>query len=164
MTTPPKKDEKPFPVGRPRKYPTPEALQAKCQEYFDWCEANPILKHDIKVAGGVLQDVYIEKKRMTTIQGLCLHLQVNRTTWNAWRAENPEYSEVISWAEDYMDNLKISYAAADELNANIISRLMGLADKQDHSSSDGTMSPKPTISVAELTDDQLASIIGQQSN
>lgn len=137
--------EKPYPLGRPRKYATAAELQAKCQEYFDWCEDNPITKHDVKVVSGQLKDVYIEKKRMTTIQGLCLHLGINRGTWNEWRAGTPDYSEVISWAEDYMDNLKISYAAADELNANIISRLLGLADKKDHTSSDGSMRPPTSI-------------------
>lgn len=156
--------EKPYPLGRPRKYATAEELQAKCQEYFDWCEANPITKHDVKVVQGQLKDVYIEKKRMTTIQGLCLHLQIARSVWNEWRTSQPDFSEVISWAEDYMDNLKISYAAADELNANIISRMLGLADKQDHTSSDGSMSPKATIEVAELSDEQLSAIIGQSSS
>lgn len=45
-------------------------------------------------------------------------------------------------------------------------KLLGLEApaKVDHSSSDGTMSPKATVSVAELTDEQLAAIIGQSSS
>lgn len=45
-------------------------------------------------------------------------------------------------------------------------KLLGLEApaKVDHSSSDGSMSPKATVSVAELTDEQLAAIIGQSSS
>jgi hypothetical protein len=37
---------------------------------------------------------------------------------------------------------KFTGAAADLLNPNIIARDLGLADKQDHQSSDGTMTPQ----------------------
>ena len=40
-----------------------------------------------------------------------------------------------------MTNQKFMGAAADLLNANIISRDLGLADKKDHTSSDGSMTP-----------------------
>lgn len=45
-------------------------------------------------------------------------------------------------------------------------KLLGLEApaKVDHTSSDGSMSPKTTIEVAELSDEQLAAIIGQSSN
>lgn len=43
-------------------------------------------------------------------------------------------------------------------------KLYGEKIQQDVISSDGSMTPKPTISVAELTDEQLAAIIGQPEN
>lgn len=45
-------------------------------------------------------------------------------------------------------------------------KILGLEapTKVDHTSSDGSMTPRATISVAELTDEQLAAIIGQSEN
>lgn len=45
-------------------------------------------------------------------------------------------------------------------------KILGLEapTKVDHTSSDGSMTPRATISVAELTDEQLAAIIGQPEN
>ena len=44
---------------------------------------------------------------------------------------------------------KFTGASANMLNANIIARDLGLTDKKDLTSSDGTMATKPTIIVSD---------------
>lgn len=69
--------------------------------------------------------------RAMTIGGLCIFLDINRGTWNAWRAQEDDYSEVIARAEEIIYDQKFSGAAADLLNPNIIARDLGLRDKTD---------------------------------
>ncbi|MGG4603137.1 terminase small subunit, partial [Alcaligenaceae bacterium Me47] len=74
-----------------------------------------------------------------TLMGLCLFLDVSIKQWNVWRDGRPDLSEVISRAEAVIYQQKFSGAAADLLNANIIARELGLADKSvnEHSGPDG---------------------------
>ena len=52
---------------------------------------------------------------------------------------------------------KFTGAAAGLLNPNIIARDLGLADKTDHASSDGSMSPQPAVvmNLSALSDEEL---------
>jgi hypothetical protein len=71
--------------GRPRIYKTPEDLERKCIEYFDFC---------------------ITDKQIITITGLCLFLGIHRDTLNGWRKEKNEFSDIINRA---MQSVEIAY-------------------------------------------------------
>ena len=90
--------------------------------------------------------------RAMTIAGLCLFLGISHETWSNYR-DKKDFIGVTTWAEQIIYNQKFTGAAADMLNANIIARDLGLSDKKDHSSSDGTMStnimPVPTADSVE---------------
>ena len=66
--------------------------------------------------------------RAMTLDGITLFLDVDRSTWNAWR-EQEDFSEVIARADRVIREQKFSGAAADLLNPNIIARDLGLVDK-----------------------------------
>ena len=56
--------------------------------------------------------------------------------------------------------MKYEGAAVGAFNANIIARDLGLTDRKDLTSSDGTMIPKPTILVSdEKTAEELKKLI-----
>lgn len=93
--------------------------------------------------------------RAMTIDGLCIFLDIDRTTWYAWR-DVEDFSNIVTRVESVIRDQKFSGAAADLLNANIISRDLGLADKQDHTSSDGSMSPQSLDDVRSEIDQLLA--------
>ena len=94
--------------------------------------------------------------RAMTIAGLCMFLDIAQDTWINWRKSRTDLSEVITRAEAVIFQQKFSGAAADLLNPSIIARDLGLAEKQDHTSSDGSMSPKPaTFDLAKMTDEEL---------
>jgi hypothetical protein len=65
--------------GRPRIYPTPELLEEKCIEYFEYC---------------------VTEKQIITITGLCLYLGIHRDTLNGWRKESNQFSDTIKRAID----------------------------------------------------------------
>lgn len=66
--------------------------------------------------------------RAMTLSGLCLFLNITRETWGQWRKLD-DFSDVITQAEEVIYSQKFAGAAADLLNANIIARDLGLADK-----------------------------------
>lgn len=74
--------------GRPKAYSTAEDLHNECKAYFDWC---------------------IEAKEVITISGLCLYLEISRTTLMRWKngeIDNNEqvFSNVITRAIGIVEN------------------------------------------------------------
>ncbi len=65
-----------------------------------------------------------------------------------------DLSEIVAKAEEVIYSQKFAGAAADLLNANIISRDLGLADKTDHTSSDGSLAPTRIELVAPTSSEE----------
>lgn len=128
--------------GPKPKFDNPDDLWDACVEYFDWVEENPLLEDKLVTFQGMAKHEPVAKMRAMTIGGLCLFLDVDETTWRDWKAFRPDLSPIIARAEVVIYQQKFTGAAADLLNQNIIARDLGLADKQDHTSSDGTMTPQ----------------------
>ena len=129
--------------GRDKIFASAELLWEACQEYFQWVEDNPLYEAKPFAFQGQSWIEEVPKMRAMTIGGLCVFLDIDETTWRDWRNKE-DFSTVISRAERIIYQQKFSGAAADLLNANIIARDLGLADKQDidHKSTDGSMTPK----------------------
>lgn len=71
-----------------------------------------------------------------TLGGLYLFLGINRSTWDEYRGRE-DFSAVIGRVEEAIREQKFTGAAADLLNANIISRDLGLRDGVEHTGKDG---------------------------
>lgn len=113
-----------------RKYSEPDILLACCIEYFRWAKRTPIKEPRLFSYMGDVTESYIEKPRPLTIEGLCAFLSITQRTWWNYRNET-ELSEVCEWVENIMFDKNFSLAAAELLNPSIISRQLGLADKQE---------------------------------
>lgn len=124
-------------AGPKPKFDGPEPLWAACLEYFAWVEANPL--HEAKAFSyeGKVTIASLPKMRAMTIGGLCLFLDVTERQWREWRDERPDLLPVITQAERVIFEQKFSGAAADLLNANIIARDLGLADKKEVTGANG---------------------------
>lgn len=116
--------------GRDRLFESPEKLWDACCEYFEWVDENPLYEDKLVTFQGEANHEPVAKMRAMTIGGLCLFLGIHRGTWNEWRKVN-DLSEVIAQAEEVIYAQKFAGAAADLLNANIISRELGLSDKTE---------------------------------
>lgn len=135
--------------GRDKIFATPEAMWESAIEYFDWVEDNPLEK--AIVYQGEVSDDCESLMRAMTIKGLCIFWGVNSDYLTDFMDnldietdQGKDFSRVIKTIREIIETQKFEGASAGLLNPNIIARDLGLADKKDHTSSDGSMSQKPT--------------------
>lgn len=126
--------------GRSPIFETPDELWGACVEYFEWNDENPLFEAKAFSFQGMVTVEELPKMRAMTIAALCIFLDISRSTWDNYR-ERDDFLGVVTRVEGIIFEQKFAGAAADLLNANIIARDLGLADKKDLSSSDGTMTP-----------------------
>lgn len=120
------------PKGRPPLY-TPDKLWEEFERYVKWAEDNPIKidcvysKHKkSKYEEKLAQKRTEEKPRLLSINGFLLFIGLSDSWWSAL---GNDFLGVKSAIKTYCEMGQIEYAAMGIFNANIISRLLGLADK-----------------------------------
>lgn len=127
-------------------------LWEACCEYFEWVEDNPLWEDRLVTFQGSASHEPVAKMRAMTIEGLVTFLDISRSTWREWH-KREDLSPVCAKVEDIIRRQKFEGAAAELLNANIIARDLGLMERMDHASTDGSMTPPTTINlVAPKTD------------
>jgi len=83
--------------GRPRKYSEQEVLQTKIDEYFNMCD---------------------EKEKPYTITGLCLYLDIDRSTLLRYE-EKEEYCNTIKRAKNKIENYVEEMSLIGKLNPTV---------------------------------------------
>jgi hypothetical protein len=130
----------------PLRYKTAQDLYDACMEYFDWVEDNPLLEEKaFHYQGEIIKDS-VAKKRMPTISGLIVFLGICNDTWYSY-AKRPAHSKIVNWVNDVIYDWRLSGGAAGLFDPGIVTRILGLAEKRDMTSSDGTMSPPKVIKL-----------------
>lgn len=122
--------------GRKPIFAGPEELWDACVEYFEWVEANPLYEAQAFAYQGTVKQEALPKLRAMTLGGLCIFLDIDRKTWADYAARK-DFIPVTTRVEEIIRDQKFAGAAAGLLNANIIARDLGLADKQEHGGPDG---------------------------
>jgi hypothetical protein len=122
--------------GRKPIFESPEKLLEACEEYFEWVESNPLWEDKLVTFQGSATHEPVAKMRAMTIGGLCIFLDISQQAWSEYR-HRKGFGEVTTQVEQTIREQKFSGAAADLLNANIIARDLGLADKQEFTGKDG---------------------------
>jgi hypothetical protein len=122
--------------GRKPIFGSPDEIWEACEEYFEWVEANPLIEDRIISFQGAATHVPVAKMRAMTINGLCLFLDLSLQGWANYKGRE-DFVEVCTRAEQFIRDQKFTGAAADLLNANIIARDLGLADKTELTGRDG---------------------------
>lgn len=117
-------------------FPTPQDLWQAATEYFEWVEENPLYEDKVGFYQGMATHETCAKMRAMTLDGLTIFLDIGTQTWYDYKAKEG-FSEVTSKIERIIRDQKFSGAAADLLNANIIARDLGLADKSELSGPNG---------------------------
>lgn len=137
--------------GRKPKFKTPKVLWDACCEYFEWIDANPLEAAELVKYQGEASIKYVPKMRAMTIGGLCIFLDIDQSTWFDY-AKKKGFSKVSTQVEEIIRNQKFVGAAAEMLNASIIARDLGLADKREHTGDlfDGLLDV-----ARELTNDEM---------
>ena len=117
--------------GRKPIFKTPNDLWKACVEYFEWVENNPLKAERLFAYQGEITTYNEKRMRAMTMGGLWLFLDVCKETWYSYR-DKQDFVSVVTQAEEIIREQKFTGAAADLLNANIIARDLGLADKKEH--------------------------------
>lgn len=118
--------------GRKRLYETPEALWEDAREYFDWTEDNPLREQKLAQDGGAPVKVSLDRMRAMSLKGLCIFLDITENCWKTWKDERPDLADIQWKIEALIFTWKFEGAAAGMLNAGIISRELGLAEKREN--------------------------------
>lgn len=137
--------------GRDKLFKSDDDLWDACCEYFQWVEDNPLFEDKLVTFQGSATHEPVSKMRAMTINGLCIHLDIDRSTWTAWKTDK-DFSSVVKRTEAIIYEQKFTGAAAELLNPNIIARDLGLSDKVDNTSSDGSMTPKGVVVAKDVQD------------
>lgn len=114
--------------GNTPTYKTKEQLWDACCQYFEWTEKNPLKEVKLYRLNEKLARRNLPKMRIMTKSGLCRYIGICTSTWDNYR-ERDDFLGITQAAEEIMYEQKLSGAAAGFLNANIISRELGLHDK-----------------------------------
>lgn len=132
---------------------TPDQLWDEAVKYFEWATEFPLEEHKIVTAGTRVHHLNLNRPRAFTITGLCAYLGVRPSVFNAY-AEKEKFAYVVEAIKTVIATQKFEYAAVGMLNAALISRDLGLADKQEHSGPNGG----PIQHENALTDDAAAAL------
>lgn len=122
--------------GRDKIFKSPDALWEAACEYFEWCDANPLLEDTIQKVkingiGEEIQHEPITKMRAYTWEGLELFLDVSSLRDYKTKESHKDFIQVITRIEKIMYNQKFTGAASGFFNPSIIARDLGLADKSE---------------------------------
>ena len=118
--------------GRNPIFSHPDILLSAAQEYFKWARDNPLYEEKVFVYQGDITRASVAHMRAMTISGLCIFLGISREAWQDY-CKREGFVRVTKEITEVIRDQKFAGAAADLLNANIIARDLGLAEKTEHS-------------------------------
>lgn len=133
--------------GRKPIFASPDDLWEAATEYFQWVEDNPLWEDRVTSYQGVNTHEPVAKMRAMTITGLCIFLDISAQAWSEYKRRDG-FGEITARVDEIIRTQKFAGAAADLLNANIIARDLGLADKSELTGKDG--GPIQTEEVSDL--------------
>ena len=135
--------------GRDKIFSSPEMIWESACEYFEWVDKNPLWAYKVAQYQGNPVKLPEPKMRAMTLAALCRFLHIARQTWEDY-CKRPEFSEVCEKVEDVIRDQKFTGAAADLLNAGLVMRDLGLADKQEHTGKGGAPIQTEIMGVKEI--------------
>lgn len=115
--------------GRDKLFSSPDILWAEACKYFSWCDKHPL--ESVEFNGKDAIECIVPKMRAYTWSGLEHYLDIESFREYKTNETYKDFSQVITRIEKIIYTQKFEGAAAGLLNANIISRDLGLIDKQD---------------------------------
>lgn len=137
---------------------TPETLWDAAAQYFAWVEENPLYEDKLVTFQGEATHEPVAKMRAMTLTGLFIFLDISHQAWAEYSSREG-FGEVTDQIKAVIRTQKFEGASADLLNANIIARELGLADKTELTGEGGgPLEVKSTLDVSGLTDEQLRAL------
>lgn len=130
-------------VGRPPKFKTPLELAQVADDYFAWCDANPIETSTRKLVGAKQNtktgseaksdETKFTARRPYTLDGFCYW--ANISDWPLMKQkkcyQTKEFIGVIKAIEVKIRNQQVSGAAVGIYNPNLVARLNGIVERTE---------------------------------
>lgn len=131
-------------VGKPRAIESPEEFERLALDYIEWVKNNPVLKTITTAFQGVISYDKVPHARGMTQYGLASHMGIGLSTLKDY-GQREEYSAIYSKIDAIMKSWNLDGAFSGDLNASLVARIDGHADRQDITSNGATISDKPSI-------------------
>ncbi|UYL86056.1 terminase small subunit [Acinetobacter phage vB_AbaM_BP10] len=116
--------------GRPKSFESPEQFQEKAFEYIEWVKNNPVMKTITASFQGSISYEKVPHARPMTQYGLAAHMGVGLSTLKDYGAKD-EFSAIFKRICAIMTAHNVDGATSGDMNGNIVSRIEGLAEKQE---------------------------------
>lgn len=139
--------------GRDKIFASPDILWEEACRYFDWCDKHPL--ESVEFNGKDAIECIVPKMRAYTWDGLEHFLDIESLREYKTNETYKDFSQVITRIGKIIYTQKFEGAAAGLLNANLISRDLGLVDKADLTSK-GAKIGSPDLS--KFNDEDLAEL------
>lgn len=126
------------PLGRPLKY-TPKRLAEKFAEYVQWCKDHPFnIRNRTDYANGYAENNET-RPRYISITGFQLFIGCTDSWWANLDdgVHGEEFLRVKAQIKKFCEQYQIEMASTGQMKENIISRILGLADKKQVSAGEG---------------------------
>ena len=117
-------------VGKPRAINSPEDFERLGFEYIQWVKDNPVLKTITASFQGVISYEKVPHARPMTQYGLAAHMGIGLSTLKDY-GQREEYSAMYKRICAIMTAHNVDGATSGDMSANIVSRIEGLAEKQE---------------------------------
>jgi len=135
--------------GRPLNF-TPEQLAYKFAEFVEWCKQHPLPVGEVTTSQK--GDKFFKEKnapRMVSIGAFIVFLGETRSWWDmlGTRDAGEEFVRVKTRIREFCENYQIEMASTGFFKENIISRLLGLADKTNNKVEVDVESERPVIKI-----------------
>lgn len=123
-------------VGRPLHF-TPKQLAEKFEEYVRWCENNEMVfeenQRGLQGNGYFDKTTKTYKQRLISVHGFLVFIGKTKRWWSQLSEgkQGEKFSYLKESITEYCEDYQKELAATGHYNANIISRLLGLADKKE---------------------------------
>lgn len=145
-----------------RHFNNAQELLNAAYEYFDHASEDYIEKQEASVYKGDVTYYNVKKMRPFTFLALCNFMGIASVTYETYR-RHPELKAATEIIDDIVRRNKFEGAASGLLNANIIGRDLGLAEKHEHSGpGGGPMQITPDMSPKEAADAYAADLAGDE--
>lgn len=128
-------------------FQSPEHMLDWAVKYFTWMDQHPLKEETVFHYQGNLTYANTSKMRAYTMTGFWAFTGITSMTYEVYKAQEP-FTEVCLFIEQCVRLQKFEGAAAGMLNATIISRDLGLAERSELSGPGG--GPVETITQYQL--------------
>lgn len=110
-------------------FESPKQMLEMANDYFTWAEDNPLYEDKAFAFQGTITHDKVAKMRVFTIVAMCNHMGITSNTWGNYRGYE-DFKDIVKIIDKVIRDQKFTGATADLLNPMIISRDLGLAEKQ----------------------------------